>query len=106
LVSIAGRRKWIAASFTPQPSELLAFTRRLPAIATLGIAFGCRTHLRIVQSVGPNSRDSSPGLRPAQINWTICLQNLTGYTLRLFAMSDSFFVDTEVSTKTGPILNS
>src|ERR1019366_2163258 len=59
------------------------------------------THFRIVQSVGPNSLDRSPHLRPAQTNSTICLRNSAGYFVPLFDISDSFSVDTEVSTETG-----
>src|SRR5450759_5080581 len=61
----------------------------------------CLTHFRIVQSVGPNSLDRSPYLRPAQTNSTICLRNSAGYFVPLFAIADSFSVDTEVSTKAG-----
>src|ERR1019366_9390701 len=61
------------------------------------------THFRIVQSVGPNSLDRSPHLRPAQNNSTICLRNSAGYFVPLFDISDSFSVDTEVSTKTGQV---
>src|ERR1019366_712113 len=72
-----------------------------PPSPRLASRSACLTHFRIVQSVGPNSLDRSPYLRPAQTNSTICLRNSAGYFVPLFAIADSFSVDTEVSTKAG-----
>src|ERR1022692_1528996 len=72
-----------------------------PPSPRLASRSACLTHFRIVQSVGPNSLDRSPYLRPAQTNSTICLQNSAGYFVPLFAIADSFSVDTEVSRKAG-----
>src|ERR1039457_2719317 len=72
-----------------------------PPSPRLASRSACLTHFRIVQSVGPNSLDRSPYLRPAQTNSTICLRNSAGYFVPLFAIADSFSVDTEVSRKAG-----
>src|ERR1039457_2401523 len=47
-------------------------TRVRPPSPRLASRSACLTHFRIVQSVGPNSLDRSPYLRPAQTNSTIC----------------------------------
>src|ERR1019366_4265993 len=73
---------------------LLSFANQAAAFDKISrSSFSCRFSRR--------SRDSSPYLRPAQTNSTICLRNSAGYFVPLFAIADSFSVDTEVSTKAG-----
>jgi len=48
-----------------------------------------RAHLRFVESVGPNSCDSSPSFRSAQTDLTICPRLSAGYAVPLFAIFDS-----------------
>src|SRR3990172_2721081 len=61
------------------------------------------THRAMVQADGPNSRESSEGLRPDRTNSTIWRRNSGTYRFCLFAIADSSVPNDAESTKAGQV---